>query len=270
MKMVKKVLMGLAVAAAVLTLVGCGDMAGAGSATGTKNNITYKVDATENASKKLDENATWRRYVKQIGNKEEVAEIKTTITIYKEFAKKDAAIFENSENKKAVIGFIVDYNNNADGTTKDFVVFGYRPANNTIYLGPYSAIAIGKNVELDTDNASLVDTTASPNAKAGNEYYPDGAAPAGSINTDADGNTVLEVEVKQETKGTYKFYLGGKYLGSWQGKTIDTKDKSKTKDYAIGGVAGYINCPKDGKVKVNYKTNSKDVTGSLFADEDEF
>lgn len=268
MKMVKRILVGLAVLTTAFVLAGCGDVAGIGQATGTKYNKTYSVDGTD---AKLT--TKWRRYVKQIGSKEEIAEIKTTITIYKDYAKNDPAVFESKVDNKdarAVIGFIVDYNKNADdATVNDFVVFGYRPANDTIYLGPYSAIKLGKDVEMDTDNSSLVDTTASPNAQGGttdSEYYKDGAIPAGCVTTDKDGNKVLEVSVKQPTKGTYEFYLGSKKLGSWKGKTIS--DKDPTKGMAIGGVAGYINVPKGAKVKVNYKTDSEDVTGTLFADEE--
>ena len=267
MKMVKKLLLGLVAVAAVLTLAGCGDVAGVGKATGTKWDKTYSVDATGELN---SDTAIWRRYVKQIGTKEEIAEIKTTITIYKDFKKNDAAIFDatiDGQLKKSVIGFIFDYNKNAsDDTLNDFVVFGFRPSNNTAYLGPYSAIKLGKDVEMDTDDSSLKNN---PKASAGDEYYEDGPVPAGSYTTDTDGNIILEVEVRQSTKGKYQFYLGGKKFGSeFAGKTIS--DKKDTKDMAIGGVAGYINCPKGAKVKVNYKTDSDDVTGSLFADEEEF
>ena len=273
MKLVKKCLIALAALATVMALTSCGDLAGKGSATGTKFNTTYKVDGTD---AKLQ--TKWRRYVKQIGSKEEVAEIKTTITIYKDFAKNDAAIFDvpretGTDTYKSVIGFIFDYNDNenkdANGKkTHDFVVFGYRPTDDTAYLGPYSAIALDKNVELDTDNGSLVDTDASAKAKAGTEIFADYQKITNYITKDKDGNIIIEVSVKQEKPGTYDFYVGTKKLGSWKGSTISTKDK--TKDMAIGGVAGYINVPKGAKVRVNYKTDKKDVTGSLFADEEEF
>lgn len=273
MKLVKKCLIALAALATVMAFTGCGDMAGVGKTSGTKYNKTYTVDATGELK---NADATWRRYVKQIGSKEEVAEIETTITIYKDFAKNDAAIFDVTDTSKSdgkaktVVGFIVDYNKNAtDDTVNDFVVFGFRPSNKTAYLGPYSAIKLGKDVEMDTENGSLVDTKASPKAKSGTEYFADGAISSDRYTVDDDGNIILQVAIKQETPGTYQFYLGGKKFGSsWKGSTISTKDK--TKGMAIGGVAGYINVPKGAKVKVNYKTDSKKVTGSLFADEEEF
>ena len=267
----KKLLAVIAAAAVALTLVGCGDVAGVGKATGTKWDKTYTVDATGELK---NADATWRRYVKQIGTKEEIAEIKSTITIYKDYAKNDPAIFDvpdssKSDGKaKAVVGFIVDYNANTENKdTSDFYVFGYRPTNKTIYFGPYSAIKIGKDVEMDTDNASLVDTTASAKAKMGDELWTDGKSyPASCVKTDADGNTVLEVSLKQKANGKYEFYLGTQKLGEWTGKNISTK--KETKDMAIGGIAGYINVPKGAKVKVNYTTDPEDVTGSLLADEE--
>ena len=44
MKMVKKILLGLAATAAVIGLASCADVAGAGKATGTKTNKTITVD----------------------------------------------------------------------------------------------------------------------------------------------------------------------------------------------------------------------------------
>ena len=75
MKMVNKILLGLAAGAVVLSLVGCGDLAGAGKGKGTKNNLTITVDATDNANKKLDK--AYRRFIKQIGTSEKIAEIAT-------------------------------------------------------------------------------------------------------------------------------------------------------------------------------------------------
>ena len=73
MKMVKKILLGLAAGAVVIGLVSCADVAGAGKATVTKTNKTITVDATDKASKKLEKD--YRRYIKQLGSSEKVAEI---------------------------------------------------------------------------------------------------------------------------------------------------------------------------------------------------
>ena len=109
MKMVKKVLMGLAVAAAVFTLAGCGDMAGAGAASGSKYKKTITVDATGTLATvtKADGSegeAKYRRYIKELSSNEKTAAIKSTITI----PKADLKLVDADDN--VVVGYIFDMN----------------------------------------------------------------------------------------------------------------------------------------------------------------
>ena len=72
MKMVKKILLGLA-ATSVILLSSCKMGAGEGGTKGTKWDLTMTVDATENANKPLEDGKVFRRFWKQFSSSEKVA-----------------------------------------------------------------------------------------------------------------------------------------------------------------------------------------------------
>ena len=270
MKMVKKILLGLAATAAVLSVVGCGDLAGTGKAQGTKTNKTFTVDGTDaNLATK------YRRYIKQLGSSEKVAEIETTITFDTKTStleSKDA----NGNKTYANVGFVFDMNKSWDSATnkakadtsdtkmRDLVVFGFQPGTKRAYVEHYSNINFKD--ELDTDE-SAVGTCDKP--VFGNGGWS--AVTEGTHYTLEDGVYTLTVKIKQATKGTYDFYLGGHKLGSYKssGNFVGTA-ADKIEGYAIGGVGCYINCPKGTKVVAKYETDTKSVTGKFEAEELEY
>lgn len=267
MKMVKKILLGLAASAVVIGLTSCADVAGTGKATGTKTNKTITVDGTDS---KLT--TDYRRYIKQLGSSEKVAEIETTITVDTNdciLSSTDA----NSNPTYANFGFVFDMNKVWDSETngpkadkndekyRDLVVFGFQPLMKRAYIEHYSNINFKD--ELDTNDKSV--------GKSDNNIFGNGgwaAVTEGTHYTLDDGVYTLNIKVKQATKGTYDFYLGGKKLGSYtaSGKYVGTA-KDNAEGYAVGAVGAYINCPKGTKVKAKYETDSKSVTGKFEAEE---
>lgn len=266
----KKIMAILAASAVALTLMGCDLLAakaGSGESEGTKTNQTITVDATAEAEKKLEKD--YRRFVKQLGGSEKVAEITTTIT----FNDKDSilTIKDSKGNVTAStkIGYVFGMNKSwdatkdeavkdtADSKLRDFYVFGFDPNGKRAYVEHYSNINFKE--ELDTDESAI--GTCDEAIYGGGSWA---AVKEGTDYTVEDGVYTLVVSVKQSKKGTYEFFLGDKSLGS-------TKLTSKFVDddgYAIGGVGGYVNVPKGGKAVVNYATDKKSVTGTFFADEE--
>ena len=274
----KKIMTILAAAAVALMLVGCADLAGTGKATGTKSNKTINVDATSaNTSKPL--NKLYRRYIKQLGSSEKVAGITTTIT----FSEADCILegddvipVQGGGTKKghAVIGFVFDLNkawvggqaatDTDDSHPRDFYVFGFDPLDKKVYVEQYGNVNFKD--ELDTDEGTVGNRT---EATVGEGSWLSIASDYAKCVTEksVNGKKEYTVVVKIEPyNGQYKIYMGEKLLGT----TTTTKHFKNNDNQAIGGVAGYANCPKGTKLKVNYKTDTSTVIGTFFADEEEF
>lgn len=266
----KKIMAILAASAVALALMGCDLLAakaGEGDSKGTKSNLTITVDATAQAENPLEKN--FRRFVKQLGSSEKVAEITTTIT----FNDKDSILTIKDSNGnvqgRTKIGYVFAMNKSWDTTTdaeikdttdkklRDFYLFGFDPYGKRAYVEHYSNVDFKD--ELDTDNDAI--GTCDDAVFGGGEWAD---VEEGKDYTVEDGNYTLVVSVKQSTKGKYDFYLGDRKLGTTKLTSHFTDDDG----YAIGGVGGYVNCPKGGKAVVTYTTDKKSVTGKFFADEE--
>lgn len=265
----KKIMTILAAAAVALMLEGCADAGGAGSATGLKTNKTVNVDATSaNTRKPMAEGNVWRRYVKQLGDSEKVAEITTTITF-----DTSKCILVGDDNREAKIGYVFDLNKVWDSTNnkpfedtlsskrRDLCIFGFNPTSSKAYVEHYSDVDFEE--ELDTDETGNAIGVRDAAIFGGGGWA---TVTAGTHYTYENGVYTLVITISQSPKGTYTISLGGQPLGTYQasGKFKDTDN------YAIGGVGAYVNCPKGGKVVANYKTEQSSVTGKFFADEEEF
>ena len=263
----KKIMTILAATMVALMLVGCADVGGVGSATGLKTNKTVNVDATAaNTRKPMPEGKVWRRYLKQLGDSEKVAEITTTITL-----DTSKCTLTGDNNKQAKIGYVFDLNkpwdtaNNkpaedpSDSKPRDFCILGINPLNGKAYIEHYSGVDLKE--ELDTDEAGSAIGASDSNIFGGGGWAD---LPSGSYTVEGTVYT-FEVRISQTNKGTYSITLGGKPLGTYtaSGHYMDN-------GFAIGGVGAYVNCPKGGKVTVNYKTEQSSVTGKFFVDEEEY
>lgn len=279
----KKIMVIIAAAAVALTFVGCDLLAakaGEGKSSGTKNNKTISVDATGTLATVPEgevgagAEAKYRRFIKELSGNEKTAAIKSTITI----PKADLKLVDADDN--VVVGYVFDMNKSWDATEnkattdsatsklRDFVLFGFNLKTKKAYVEHYSNVNFKE--ELDTSN----NTIGEKNNTTDNIWGNGGWSAALTKDTDYredDDNYYLDVEVKQATAGTYDFYLGGKKRGSYKasGNFMGTKADG-TEGLAVGGIAGYLKCPKGTKAKIIIETDSDDVVGKLFADEEEF
>lgn len=277
----KKLLAVIAAVSVALTLVGC-DMlaakAGKGNSSGTKNNKTIEVDATKTLATVEEgtgagKEALYRRYIKELSGNEKTAAIKSTITI-----PKADLVTEGASDKNVVVGYVFDMNKSWDSTNnkattdttkqklRDFVLFGWSTSTKKAYIEHYSNVNFKD--ELDTSETTI-GSGSDNNIWGGGGWSA--ALTKGTDYREDDDNYYLDVEIKQTTKGTYEFFLGGKSRGTYQASGhFMGKESEGTKDMAIGGIAGYLKCPKGTKAKIIIETDNKDVVGKLFADEEEF
>ena len=145
MKMVKKILLGLA-ATSVILLASCKMDAGKGDTDGTKWDLTMTVDGTENAKKKMATDAKYRRYWEEFSGNEACAEIETTLTFDN----------ENSitSNGVATAGLIFDLNK-SDNNTVEFILVGISPSAG-YYVEKYTNVPKGKAASGDDSEGALV------------------------------------------------------------------------------------------------------------------
>ncbi len=258
------------------TLTSC-DFLGKGKTSGTKWNTKMTVDGTKITT-------TFRRFIKQLSISEKVTDIKSTITI----DKTKSTLTANTKN--AVVGLAFDFHTTkTDGKKSfDFVLIGVAPETNKFYIERYTDIAAdkAKNVDqelkedetdagFDTDDGSMGDyvsfTGNVGSMTIGTEQVNDDwkALPANAV-AETDDSYVFDIQIKQETAGTYEIYIGDKKVATYEGtvKCTDAKDK-KNNGKCWGGAAVYANTPKDCKVVVKY-AQDKEATNGLFADEEEF
>ena len=278
----KKLLAVIAAAAVALTLVGCGDLlaakAGEGTSSGTKNKKTITVDATGTLATVPEgevgagAEAKYRRFIKELSGNEKTAAIKSTITI-----PKADLVTTGATDKNVVVGYIFDMNKSWDSTTneatkdtntqklRDFVLFGFSLDTKKAYIEHYSNVNFKD--ELDT-SATTIGSGSDNNIWGGGGWSA--ALTKGTDYREDDENYYLDVEVKQTTNGTYEFYLGGTKRGKSYTASGNFKGKESegTKDMAVGGIAGYLKCPKGTKAKIIIETDPDDVVGKLYADEE--
>ena len=145
MKMVKNILLGLVATATILSFAGCKMGAGEGDTDGNKWDLTMTIDTTD-PKKPLAEGTTYRRFWEQISASENVAAIKTTITI-------DPA--KCTYNGGALVaGLIFDLNKGTDDKTVDFNLIGINPKVMTggkpgYYIERYEGVSSDKKKSLN-------------------------------------------------------------------------------------------------------------------------
>ena len=209
MKMVKKILLGLAAGAAVLSLVSCGlkDDDPEGAITGSGSN--YKVNYTNPSTKDKD----YYRAYNTTSLRHSGALVKVT--------------FDNpSECKNSKMGLIFDLkdskNENAAKGARDFFIIGIG-AQNAVYVSKYENI-----VDIQADNFGA---TTKGNAAAGEATETEYIKLAnGNFNltsaTNEDGSISLYVYCKANKDGEYKFAL-------LAGEPTDSSVKMKIDDIDI-------------------------------------
>jgi hypothetical protein len=274
----KKIMAILAASAVALALMGCDLLAakaGSGEAKGTKNNKTISVDATGTLATVPEgetgagKEALYRRFIKELSGNERTAAIKSTITI----PKADYVVSDGAD-ENVVVGYVFDLNKSWDKTAnkakadkndekyRDFVLFGFSLKTRKAYIEHYSDVNFKD--ELDT-SATTIGSGSDKNIW-GNGGWSSQLVKDTDYRED-DDNFYLDVEVKQETAKVYDFYLGGKKRGSYTASgNFMGKEEDGTDGLAVGGIAGYLKCPKGTKAKMIIETDKKDVVGVLSAE----
>ena len=207
MKMVNKILLGLAAGAVMLSLVGCGpkdDPEGAIKGSGNNYQVDYK-----NPSKVAKD---YYRAYKATALEHSGALVKLN--------------FENpTECGNSKMGVIFDYKKstaeNAPKGGHDFFIIGVG-ANNALYVSKFENIV---NIQ-DPNFGAPTDGTVGKNGEKETEYIP---LNNGNFNLSAatvDGNISLYVYCKADTNGNYNFAL-------LSGEPTDTTKKMKIDDIDI-------------------------------------
>ena len=270
MKMVKKILLGMSVAALVIGMTSCKGMFGIGDTDGTKYDLTMTVDGSKIPSTVQptdDGRGPYRRFWEQLSGNKACAELETKVT------------FNTAEcvttNGVATAGLIFDLNASDDGNTVDFILIGISPAAG-YYVEKYSNVPKGKAANGDTSDSALVESSNITylDGKASNAaYHSWGTIPHAA---NASGNYVFTVKVEQNTPGVYtvkinntKVSVDSKMATLTPKKTASLKKATDTAkhNYAVGGVACYGSVVKNNKLNVNYHTDKDSVLGKLEAEE---
>ena len=257
MKMVKNILLGLVATATILSFAGCKMGAGEGDTDGNKWDLTMTIDTTD-PKKPLAEGTTYRRFWEQISASENVAAIKTTITI-------DPA--KCTYNGGALVaGLIFDLNKGTDDKTVDFNLIGINPKVMTggkpgYYIERYEGVSSDKKKSGDTSD-SAIGTAVAP---LGSMSWA--AIPAGSYSADANGVLSFVITIKQENK-KYSIYIGDTNIREYTSDrtTHIWKDKNGV-EYLAGGIACYGNAGAGNKIVATYKSDKDSVIGKLEAEE---
>ena len=294
MKKTRIVLVG-ALVLALAFVMGCKMGAGDGDLKGTKWDSTLTIDGTDDAQEPLVKD--YRRYWKQLGTKETVTKVQTTISIDRE-----QSIVSNADNsKRATIGFVFDmhkYEAKTDGGEEgytykvgdelvEFVLLGIRPSDGAAFLEHYYDIpAKGIKTEdgkqnFDTDLKSLVPLSST-------DSYVNGAWGEGSnlygfgadvtkpfIVESKKGDKVTAQELTIKVEGTSaKYFISLKkadgtfqkiaeYTPAGYDKAVSTTNQGVPQ----GGVGVYANVPKGCKLVASY-VQDKDNTVGLYVEEE--
>ncbi len=259
MKMVKKILLGMTVAAAVIGMASCKMGAGDGDTDGNKWDLTMTIDTTD-PEKPMEAGKTYRRFWEQISASEKVAAIKTTITIDPSKCTYTSGAF--------VAGLIFDLNEGAEDKTVDFNLIGINPLMNNgkpaYYIERYEGVSSDKKKSGDTTESAIgTAVTPLPTMDWVN-------CSTSMYSIDSDGIISIPVTISQENK-TYKIKLGdveitGKTYTSNRTEHLWTDSKTNT-EYLVGGIACYGNAGVGNKIVANYKSDKESVIGKLEAEE---
>lgn len=260
MKMVKKILLGLAATACAVSFMSCGIKNKNAKVTGLKTNKTMEIDATDVAE------GNFLRAFNQLGTLEQVSAIKSTLTFNKDEVSNDS-----------VVGYAFDLNNDKDDKGKDiqdsynFVLIGFRPSDGKFYLERYKGVSMKAN-NGEVSNSALGNYISCSDGSSWSSSYGSHNDWRSSIKgnhytIDEDNNITLKITVTQETKKTYKIMMGTEEIGSYT-REDDVKEVNLTTDgKAQGGIAFYANAKPGAKFTLNCKTNAEDVEGKWVSEE---
>ncbi len=290
----------IALLASAFLFTSCGDDEGEGESDGSKWNRTITVDATDTTKVP---SGSYSRYWSQLGSKEKIAGIITTVTI-----DKSKSTLESSD-KRAVVGYMFDYlKSDAEGATdknRQFCLIGVQPAQNRFYFEHYANVQKGQDSYVTTDSSLGAYTSFVNSSWSTEQVDADWDNLESGVYTDNDTEYSFaigifpdfeETEAAAAENAKYKVYIGKdaatlktfqnsesedvpegvQYIGYYKGSNIgsftvqDSETNQKVTLYScVGGVCAYANAPSGTKVVATYdtgKTNGEDYVGALFDD----
>ncbi len=255
MKMVKKILLGLTAAAAVISFVSCSGIANDNAEKeGDKKELTIKVNN--------DQATGYKRAFEQLGKLEQLQAVTVTLS-----CKKDDV------SNNSVIGFAFDLNYEKDENEKDikdsynFYLVGFQPSTGKYYVERYKEVSMKDNNGNVTSDAmgkyiSYVNSKWETEYKAYDDWIQ--GAKDKEYAVDTDGNLTLKIAVTQATDGVYSIKLGN---GAVIKCPVDTRTVNKKDTKLQGGIAVYANAKPGANFSVTCKVDEDSVVGKWEAEE---
>lgn len=304
MKMVKKILLGLAVAGLIAGTMSCKmgddeDLKATGSKWDRKAEVDHKTKYTDK------DDYLYARAWQQLGDNETVTKLKTTLVAYTEnvdsevwlsnenengvdlkdakYSVKDSGLEKKDPDPSVVVGLMVDLHETTKDVTEnnktskkkfyDFVLIGYRPKDNKYYVEHYKNVPKGA-FEEHTSNGDLFEGSKAENFETLPNTSYNGAffttpLDTSYITVDETAKTKsFDITVTQSAlanrKGTYTINLGGKNYTYTRNATEDEVKKGAL----MGGAAIYANAPLGTIAKLEAHSD-KDNTVGLFEEVEE-
>ena len=271
MKMVKKILLGLTAAAAVISFVSCSGIANDNAEEeGKKDDKKITVDASS-SDKNYEADKDYKRAFVQLGKLEQVQEVTSTLT------------FNKDEVGNGVVGYAFDLNYDKDAEDKDiddsynFVLIGFNPSLGMYYVERYKGVSMDANNGY-TNAKSLGKYISYINGSWTTEYVTDKddfvtATEGKHYSVDTDGNVTIKITVTQATDLKYEVKLGSEKIAEYTRTDKSAKDPTKyvnvTKEgKAQGGIAVYANAKNGLKFSVKCTTDKDSVKGKFEAEEE--
>ena len=289
----KKTLTTALLLSAVLAFMSCGFGSGDIKTTGNKWNTTMTInglaekggifsDSKDSAGNTLGAgysdtaNPYYKRVWSQFGDKEQVAEITSTITV--DLAK--SKLKSTDGNRNAVFGLAFDLDKNKAGSTNvDFCLVGIRQQSANVfqyYFERYTEVTPAKKASGITKDNALGSYFSFTGGTPGTLYKHDSSVtyanwtgssnnangipdwvtlPAANYTYTAGTSFSVNLYITQQTPGKYEVYLG---------KSASQRQKLGTSDFGISGVAK--NKEQQATSITNYKRYgpAKQIGGSTY------
>lgn len=298
MKLSKKILAAMSATALLATasfFTSCSDEEGEGEEDGSKWNRTITVDSTDTTKVP---SGSYSRYWSQLGSKEKIAGIITTVTVDK------SKSTLSSDAGKVVVGYMFDYlqssDENSTSKNRKFCLLGVQPTGKKLYLEHYGNVQKGQDSYITTDG-SLGDYT----SFVGDEWSTtqianDWCSLESGCYTDSDTEFSFAVGIFPESlddsdearfgatnadDAIYSVYIakdadtlksdsdeGCQFVGYYHGTnvndvTVKVDGASYTSKACQGGVCAYANAPSGTKLVATFNTgkvSGTDYIGTLF------
>lgn len=279
MKLSKKILAAFSATALLATasfFTSCSDEEGEGESSGSKYDLSFWADATENATKEADATYLYKRAFKQLGSKEKVEAFTATVTVdltktqcnLSESSTEEDKYYQNTSGStvgKSNIGLMFDFHKTKDSNTNkdvyDAVIVGYRPYDKGFYVEHYSGIS-AENLSTEEGGAFSSATslgTADKYITASQSGYV--TTYVNEVTRDSTAKTdTFTLTVEQTTPGTYTIKIGSKTVGTYTREATENDNGTTLR----GGLAAYGNAAVGTLAKATFTTGKENITGSLF------